>query len=120
LFFLRSADSSSHQATVGVSAAPPVGSIVDRIIRSERWENPPSSAHLLAKGRFILIAFSSAGETNAACPRRRRRFEFLRRFKWRLPCFRRKTRPLPVTLNLLATPFRVLLFPAILAIGRPQ
>jgi hypothetical protein len=36
LFFFGSADSPSHQATVGVSAAPPVVSILDRITRSER------------------------------------------------------------------------------------
>ena len=45
------------------------------------------------------------------------RFAFLRRFRCLLPCFRRRTRPLPVTLNLLATPFRVLAFPATRAIG---
>ena len=64
------------------------------------------------------MSFSSAGETSTACPRLRLRFEFFRRIKWRLPCLRRKTRPLPVTLNLLATAFLVLAFPPLRAIAR--
>ena len=66
---------------------------------------------------FIFTFFSSAGETNADCPSRRRRLEFLRRFRCLFPCFRRKILPLPVTLNLLATPLRVLALPATLAIA---
>jgi len=70
------------------------------------------------KGRSILMFFSSAFDTRAGWPKRRRRREFLRRFKWRLPCLRRKIRPVPVTLNLLATDLRVLHFPATRAMGR--
>lgn len=71
------------------------------------------------------MSFSSALETRVACVNLRLLFEFFRRIKWRLPCLRRKTRPLPVTLNLLATAFLVFAFPPLRAIaggiypGRP-
>ena len=73
--------------------------------------------HLLLNGRSILMFFSSHLATRVGCPRRRKRLAFLRRFRCLLPCFRRKTRPLPVTLKRLATDFLVFAFPATRAIA---
>ena len=65
---------------------------------------------------FALIAASSTFATRATLPRLRLRLRFLFASKWRLPCLRRSTLPVPVILNRLETAFLVLAIPAFLDI----
>lgn len=63
------------------------------------------------------MAFLSTSATRATLPRFRLRLRFLFCRMWRLPCLRRSTFPVAVTLNRLETDFLVLAIPAFLDIG---
>lgn len=69
------------------------------------------------QGMFALTAAASVTSTRTVLPRERLRLRFLFWRRWRLPCLRRSTLPLPVILNRLLTAFLVLEMPAFLDIG---
>src|SRR3954451_5659450 len=60
-------------------------------------------------GRFCVMRYMSVGCTVVVPRRLRRRFGFLCWARWRLPALERRTLPLAVILNRLATDFFVLI-----------
>ena len=66
---------------------------------------------------FAKTAALSTSATRATLPRLRFRLRFLFCRMWRLPCLRRNTFPVAVTLNRFETAFLVLAIPAFFDIG---